>query len=307
MLSPLSSAHERAFADLDERGYGVFHGVVTPPQADRTVDEIKGFLAAEYAIDFRDPTTWGSRGFHRPGFVEVYNRPTMWENRQDPGLYAIFARVLGTERLWVTLDRAGFKRPGKIYEGDLRPRLVDKPEWGKGLDVHTDVNPWHLPSERRVQGILALGDTTEDQGGFACVPGFHREIEAWAAAHPEWAAPPEKAFVRIRDQAMIRERLTPIPMKKGDLLVFDSRLPHGSTRNETVRWRVCQYITLVPAIPANQSLQANALRGWATGERPTRYPGGSHTVDAGPERERCGTPPPLTPLGARLVGIEPWD
>jgi hypothetical protein len=35
-----------------------------------------------------------------------------------------------------------------------------------------------------VQGVLYLTDTTEDMGGFQCVPGMHRNLEDWIKTQP---------------------------------------------------------------------------------------------------------------------------
>jgi len=35
---------------------------------------------------------------------------------------------------------------------------------------------------RRVQGLIALDDAREEDGGFLTVPGFHRHLSEWADA-----------------------------------------------------------------------------------------------------------------------------
>jgi hypothetical protein len=34
--------------------------------------------------------------------------------------------------------------------------------------------------DKKMQGLLALVDSREDDGGFCCVPGFHRNVATWA-------------------------------------------------------------------------------------------------------------------------------
>jgi len=40
------------------------------------------------------------------GMVEVYNNQHLWNNRQVQKVYDAFVDVWGTEKLWVTIDRA---------------------------------------------------------------------------------------------------------------------------------------------------------------------------------------------------------
>lgn len=295
--------YDEAIAALDAHGVAVFPGVLSAAQAARTAAEVRAAVTRLHGVDFEDPATWGS-ALHRQGFTELYHLPTMWENRQNPDLHALFARLLGTERLWVSVDRVGVKRPGRVPDPRRPGQWFDKPEWGRDIDIHFDLNPWHLPAERRLQALIALEDTATDQGGFACVPGFHHEIADWAAANPRWAKPPEKVFVRFKDKALTRARLARIAAKAGDLVVWDSRLPHGNSRNHSDRWRLCQYLTFFPAVEANRPLQEEALEAWRTGHRPGVYPGGKAAFDHGPQVEATDTPPPLSALGRRLLGLD---
>lgn len=36
--------------------------------------------------------------------------------------------------------------------------------------------------DKKMQGILALVDSREQDGGFCCVPGFHRHLSEWSKA-----------------------------------------------------------------------------------------------------------------------------
>ena len=45
------------------------------------------------------------------GMVEMYQHQTLWDNRQYPRVHQAFSEILGTEKLWVSLDRANMKPP----------------------------------------------------------------------------------------------------------------------------------------------------------------------------------------------------
>ena len=74
------------------------------------------------------------------GMVEVYNHQYLWDNRQYPKVHQAFVDIWGTEKLWVTIDRANFNfpiRPGHEYKGF----------------IHWDYDPETKP--QNVQGVLA--------------------------------------------------------------------------------------------------------------------------------------------------------
>jgi hypothetical protein len=112
------------------------------------------------------------------------------------------------------------------------------------------------PPEPLFQGVLYLTDTTEEMGGFQCVPGSHRRLLEWQATHTveEGTPPPGSAG---RDWMMSREHpikewvmqgLEPraIPAKAGDFLIWDVALLHGNGKNVSDRPRLAQYISLTP-------------------------------------------------------------
>ena len=45
------------------------------------------------------------------GMVEVYNHQYLWDNRQFPKIHDAFTDIWGTEKLWVTIDRANLNLP----------------------------------------------------------------------------------------------------------------------------------------------------------------------------------------------------
>jgi hypothetical protein len=77
------------------------------------------------------------------GMVEVYNNQFLWNNRQVQRIYDAFVDIWGTEKLWVTIDRANLNfpiRPGFEYKGFIH--------W----DYDPETGPlmcrvyWHLPT-----------------------------------------------------------------------------------------------------------------------------------------------------------------
>ena len=141
-------------------GYLVIKGAISKKQAEKTAD----FLWEFEEKDAQDPTTWYAppradmemKELIGTGMVEVYNHELLWENRQTRKIYDAFVDIWGTEKLWVTIDRANLNfpiRPGYGYEGF----------------IHWDYDPETKP--QNVQGVLALSDQTDkNTGGFQCIP-----------------------------------------------------------------------------------------------------------------------------------------
>ena len=170
--------------------------------------------------------------------VQMFQTQGLWDNRQYPRVYKAFAELYGQEQLLVSIDRANLNPP-------QRP---ESPGWGVGGRYHWDMPPEQLgspkmPATARIQGVLYLEDTAENQGGIRIVPGFHKKFEAWVASIPE-----EERGKNFGDQPTL-SHLEPQPVvgKAGDLVIWNSFLPHGTGPNTSTEPRLAQFITMVPA------------------------------------------------------------
>jgi hypothetical protein len=273
--------------DLDffrENGYVILHDAVPPQNLQAVVDVIFEFLG----MDPNDPEDW-YRPPHRPnGMVEIYQHQALWDNRQHPRVHQAFAEIYGTEALWVSEDRACMKPP----------RHPAHPEYDHKGFIHWDVDTGKLPLPFRVQGVLALTDTDEDMGGFQCVPGFHRDLDKWIAKQPADRNP----FVPDLNALPPGMKVTPIPMKAGDLLIWDTLLAHGNGHNVSGKPRLAQYITMFP-VGDEEQRQARIER-WRNRLKPPNdraFPGDPRRLE-----ELHGKTAELTPLGRRLLGLDRW-
>ena len=250
----------------------------------RTVIPIKNCRAAERAIwefaemDPDDPETWYP---DTPVGImkEIYQHQALWDNRQHPRMHGAFSQIWGTEKLSVNRDRASInppERPGYEFKG---PWL----NW----DLKIEAIP---PLEKiGVQEILYLTDTAANQGIFVCIPGFHLKVHKWLQSLPEDADPREVVKEGFDDQAVA------IEAGAGDLLIWHTALPHGSSPNRAEVPRIGQYITMSPVHqePSEES-RAESERWWQE-----RLTGLSKNEKARDHRE--GTTAALTPLG-----IDSW-
>jgi hypothetical protein len=254
-----------------EKGYVIVSGVVPAPLVADSVSAILECLNA----DLSQPSTWYSRS---SWMVPLWQHAAFWNIRQHPAIHAVFAELLGTHQLWVSIDRACFKPPSSSTHG---PREYDD-------FIHFDRHP--TTSAPILQGLVCLNDTSSDQGGFQCAPETLRNVEQWMARDDFDAE--ELSFTDLSTMSIERPET-----KAGDLIVFTSRLAHGNGENKTTRPRIAQYVTMTPV----GSEEERRTRVEAFEQRlPLPY---FRKKDAKPEP---GPAPTLTELGKRLLGVASW-
>ena len=156
-----------------------------------------------------------------------------------------------------------------------RPDLKTKAEW-----LHWDLNPFCVIEEdkqpedeklllqtlrtnpdyyfilennanmmvERMQGILHFTEGRDQDGVFVCVPGFHQHAREYAQAMKPQLEPLRKlcTFVSVPQGDKLFEQYQKVPVKAGSLIVFNSMLPHANQPNDSERFRICQYIKMVP-------------------------------------------------------------
>lgn len=269
-------------------GYVVIKNAVPKEQARRTAD----FLWEFDEKSPTDPSTWyvapraemKMKELTGTGMVEVYNHQLLWNNRQTQKVYDAFVDVWGTEKLWVTIDRANLNFP--------LPPGVEK----KGF-IHWDYDPETKP--QNVQGVLALADQDdENMGGFQCIPWLYRNYYSWKLTQPE----DRDRFQPSLDG--LEDKIVKVKMEAGDLLIFNSTEPHGIRPNKSKdKVRIAQYISMMPAEPENEVLKKWRINSWKNRIAPDGYafPGDPRNW----EQTKYETAK-LTPLGEKLLGLKDW-
>jgi hypothetical protein len=273
--------------DLDffrRNGYVILHDAVPPENLRAVVDVIFDFLD----MDPNDSEDWYHPPHRTNGMVEIYQHQVLWDNRQYPRVHQAFSEIYGTEKLWVSEDRACMKPP-------MHPAHPDYDH--KGF-THWDVDTSKLPLPFHVQGVLCLTDTTENMGGFQCVPGFHRNLEAWIETQPADRNP----HVPDLNALPPGMQVAPIPAKAGDLIIWDTLLAHGNGHNVSNKPRLAQYITMRPV--GNEEERQARIQRWQNRQKPPydrAFPGDSRRVE-----ELLGKTAKLTALGRKLLGLDAW-
>jgi len=218
------------------------------------------------------------------GMVEVYNHQLLWSNRQSQRVYDAFVDIWGTEKLWVTIDRANLNFPmraGHEYKGF----------------IHWDYDPETKP--QNVQGVLALSDQLDkNMGGFQCIPWLYRNYDTWKLTQPE----DHNRFQP--DISGLEDKIVKVPLEAGDLLIFNSLEPHGIRPNHSNnKVRIAQYISMMPAQEENETLKNWRVNSWKHRIAPEGYafPGDPRNW----ERTKYETAK-LTQLGKKLLGLKSW-
>ena len=220
-LDDVEGLSEADLAHWDEHGYVVLKGAVSKENAEAAELAIYEFLG----MDREDAESWYKETLGHSIWVSLLRHPAFWANRRSPRMVKAFAQLWGREDLWVTVDQGGLnppERPGWEFPG---PRL----HWDTTL-----AEPHYLD----VLGILYLADTAAEQGAFSCVPGFHKTLKGWLDGLPEGVEP--------RSEALRTLTMKPIAAERGDMVLWHTSLPHGSSPNRGTRPRVAQYISMRP-------------------------------------------------------------
>jgi hypothetical protein len=147
--------------------------------------------------------------------------------------------------------------------------------------------------KRMFQGVLALTDTAIDQGGFCCVPSLYRNPDAW----------PDRPII---DEAGAEEwlantngcEIVHVPAQAGDLVVWDSRLPHSNSKNLSAKPRIAFYVMMGPT---DEGLRRTSVESWRSGRCVPWW-----RDRDGYDRIETWPPANLTELGRRLLGLDPW-
>ena len=271
-----------------ENGYVVIKNAVSRNQAIKTAEFIWEFDDK----DPNDPSTWYAepraememKELAGTGMVEVYNNQLLWDNRQTKKVYDSFVDVWGTDKLWTTIDRANLNfpiRPGFEYKGF----------------IHWDYDPDTKP--QNVQGVLALADQTDQEmGGFQCIPWLYKNYDILKLSQPD----DRNKFQP--DISGIEDKIVKVSLEAGDLLIFNSTLPHGIRPNNSKdKVRIAQYISMMPAQEDDTDLVNWRINSWKNRIAPEGYafPGDPRNW----EQEKYETAK-LSKLGEKILGLEKW-
>lgn len=265
-------------AQLQADGYAAVRGVVPRELASRAAREIAGFVGA----NLDDPSSWYGPHLVNRGFIPVHHAQVLWDVRQHPNLHAVYSEIHGTHKLLVDINRCAFHPP----------RHRRWPQAGRG-EIHWDVDPRDR-GRAGIQGAVLLSDVRKGGGGYQCRPDIYRRADRWLDKHAR------SDTFDFFNPGLTFWRAVEVEGQAGDLIVWNSRLPHGPAPNRSQRPRIVQFVSMGKI--GDDAARLKKIADWYHEKRaPEIWRGLPYQQDPEP-----GPPARLTSLGRRLIGLDPW-
>ena len=135
-------------------------------------------------------------------------------------------------------------------------------------------------------------------GGFQCIPWLYRNYDSWKLTQP---IDRDKFKPNIEG---LEDKLVKVSLDAGDLLIFNSTLPHGIRPNNSKdKVRIAQYISMMPAQEDDKDLVSWRINSWKNRVAPQGYafPGDPRNW----EQTKYKTAN-LTELGKKILGLDKW-
>lgn len=262
---------------FQSNGYMVIRNVIPAEVAANAVCEITSFLGADLA----DSTTWYGGAPVLDGIVPLHHAQALWDIRQHPNLYEMFAEFFGDRRLMVDINRCIFRPP-------IRPGSTVS--YGT---IHWDTDPKAL-GPGSIQAVVLLTDVQPNGGGFQCLPEVYQSLNMWLQLYGS-----HEKFDFFNPN-LNEWTTTQVDGKAGDVILFSSKLPHGSATNSSSKPRIAAFVTMQP--PSDDAEARELMKSWwLTKRAPDYWRGMPGQLDPEP-----GPPAILSELGMKLVGALPW-
>jgi phytanoyl-CoA hydroxylase len=128
-----------------------------------------------------------------------------------------------------------------------------KPPGGREKPWHQDHAYFNFPLETRIVGIwVALGAVSVENGCMFVLAGGHKDGPRLHFLRRDW---------QLCDSELASVIQTALPMKAGDILFFDGKLPHGTPINQTdeTRWALQFHYVPESAIQTDDSARLAAF------------------------------------------------
>jgi hypothetical protein len=239
----------------------------------------------------------------------------------------------GHNNLRMTLTKK--KKKALTLQRSLTPHLDCCPD----RLFHDKANKW-----RPIQCMISLTDNVEpNAGGFEAAKGFHQTFDQWAKTRsqplppitktttrkdgndPPQSSPAaavslsplcvgEYTHIRPQQDRDVLQRICHVPVKAGSAIFWDNRIPHANAyRHDGFTARAVVYCSFLPDVPLNRAYVQQQLRDYQQRRPPTGSDQWGRDAEnkndhlqLGDDGELASLEYPFTPLGRKLMGLDPW-
>jgi hypothetical protein len=265
---------------FETEGYMVIRNVIPESLIAAAVRDIAAFVGA----DLSDSRTWYNGPPVLDGVVPMHHAQSLWDIRQHPNLHEVFTEYFGFHQLMLDINRCIFRPP-------VHPSHPERSQ----SDIHWDTDP-RVEIDGNVQAGVQLTPISPATGGFQCIPGIYRNLNAWLARHAH-----NNSSFRMVDPGLKDTETVQVTANVGDLIIWSTKLPHGSAANHSKQPRIAMFVTLTPP-EDSQEFRDGMKDLWLTRRAPEYWRGMPGQLDPEPG----AAPAQLTELGRKLLGLDPW-
>jgi phytanoyl-CoA hydroxylase len=124
----------------------------------------------------------------------------------------------------------------------LQEMAMVKPPKGREKPWHQDHAYFNYPLDTKIIGTwISLGEATPENGCMHVLAGAHLDGAKVHWRRRDW---------QICDEDAVARTQTAVPARAGDVLFFDSKLPHGTpiNRSDTYRWALQYHFIAASAV-----------------------------------------------------------
>jgi len=258
--------------------YGV---VVIQALPDNVCDEtVRGLIdeanrlqrnGASTSIDLQDSSTWSDENWPS-GTKFLFDLPTVcpaaWKVRLHPNLQRIFTEIYQTPNLVCSVDKwlvaRGTRNIAQRHPETGETETIDRvSEWEQSLPLHVHLDPWRYKQEQAkhnkaatsadqyipsYMAVVALVDCPEEVGGHVTVPGSAPFLDTWANENVDRNPEnPAYSYYVHKQERLLKKYKQNIPLRKGEMVVWDLRQFHGTFTNTSSTPRIAQFVRYIPS------------------------------------------------------------
>ncbi|KAI5477301.1 hypothetical protein MNV49_006522 [Pseudohyphozyma bogoriensis] len=231
----------------------------------------------------------------------------VWRIRSEPGVVAAFEKVYGTEDLIASFDVVNIQFPNRR----------DAPENKKW--AHQDQDP-ERPGFRCLQGLVNLNPCGPEDGGLVVMPGAHKISaeyhDAFRSEERLWQWTNEWYGYKETGLAWLKERgyeFKKVDLAPGDLVIWDSRVPHYNVAPKGDQIRMATYTCFAPVSTATKEDLVRKKEAFESAIGSSHWPQCLQTFSRPPMRDdgtlcpgipgKTPGPPVLNERAYKLTGI----